>query len=96
VILSLPPLICRCFIKIQDHQVHIPADYSNITFKSIEPAFNGLRGRRMLGEMKSDTVEAEFLEFFLPGLQVKRSITDGLEIKMPASSAKRDAKEAVG
>ena len=50
----------------------------------------------MLGEMKSDTVEAEFLEFFLPGLQVKRSITDGLEIKMPASSAKRDAKEAVG
>ena len=50
----------------------------------------------MLGEMESDAVEAEFLEFFLPGLQVERSITDGLEIQMPASSAKRNAKEAVG
>lgn len=49
----------------------------------------------MLGEMESDTVEAEFLEILSPGLQVKRSITDGLDIKMPASSAKRDAKEAV-
>ena len=46
--------------------------------------------------MESDTVEAEFLEIFLPGLQVKRSITDGLEIEMPASSAKRNAKEVVG
>ena len=49
----------------------------------------------MLGEMESDTFEAEFLEILLPGLQVKRNITDGRDIKMPASSAKRDEKEAV-
>ena len=92
----LPPTKGGGMIKIQNEEVLVPADDADIAVTFGEPALEDGGGGRVLGKLKRDAAEAEFLELVPPGLQVQRVVTEGGKVQVPAVPGERDADETVG